>query len=304
MENKENKENTENTEKKMNIKHLVISGGGPILIQNLASIQYLAKNECIQISNIESIYGTSAGALLGVFICLKFDWEVLEDYLIKRPWHEVFEIKINNILDVYTKKGLFDIKTIEKIMKPLFDAKDISLQITLREFYELSNIRLHFITFDINEYKTENISYLNYPDLSLLMAIQMTCCIPILVSPVCIENKCFIDGGILCNYPLNYCIESGALPDEILGLKNLFLNQKSVINNDSNIVNFLLYFLYKYVFSANTDDKQPNIKYEIYCNTSQISLEFFHKAANNMDMRRELFDTGLKNAVLFLKELF
>ena len=99
----------------MTIKHLVISGGGPTLIQALGAIQHVEEQKFIDISNIETIYGTSAGAILGTLICLKFDWETINDYIIKRPWHEVFPINVQKIFDAYTKKGIFDIKTVEKI---------------------------------------------------------------------------------------------------------------------------------------------------------------------------------------------
>jgi predicted acylesterase/phospholipase RssA len=65
--------------------------------------------------NIESIYGTSAGAIVAVMISLRYDWDTINDYIIKRPWHDVFPIKIQNILDAYTKKGIFDIKTVVTI---------------------------------------------------------------------------------------------------------------------------------------------------------------------------------------------
>jgi len=48
----------------MNIKHLVISGGGPSLLQYLSAIQNLHKNNIIDIKKIESIYGTSAGCVI------------------------------------------------------------------------------------------------------------------------------------------------------------------------------------------------------------------------------------------------
>ncbi len=48
----------------MTIKHLVISGGGPIIIQMLASIQELEERNYLKMKDIESIYGTSAGAIL------------------------------------------------------------------------------------------------------------------------------------------------------------------------------------------------------------------------------------------------
>jgi predicted acylesterase/phospholipase RssA len=91
----------------MTIKHLVFSGGGPIMIQNLSAIQELERKEYLNMKNIESIYGTSAGAIIGLMLSLKFDWDTLNDYIIKRPWQDVFPIKIQNILDAYTKKGIF-----------------------------------------------------------------------------------------------------------------------------------------------------------------------------------------------------
>jgi hypothetical protein len=58
----------------MTIKHLVIAGGGPILVQVLGALQHLEKQKLIDLNNIETIYGTSAGAIVGILICLKFDW--------------------------------------------------------------------------------------------------------------------------------------------------------------------------------------------------------------------------------------
>lgn len=86
------------------IKHLVISGGGPTIIQTLGAIQYLFEHNFIDIDNIQSIYGTSAGALLGTILCLRLEWDDITDYIIKRPWNEVFPINVKSIFDSYTKK--------------------------------------------------------------------------------------------------------------------------------------------------------------------------------------------------------
>ena len=145
----------------MTIKHLVISGGGPIMIQILGSIQHIEKQKFINMNDIETIYGTSAGAIVGILICLKFDWETINDYIIKRPWQDVFQINAKNIFDSYSKKGIFDETIIKKCFKPLFDAKDINIDITLKEFYDLSKIELHLFSFEINDYKTHDISLFN-----------------------------------------------------------------------------------------------------------------------------------------------
>ena len=240
---------------------------------------------------------------MGVLLCLGFDWETIRDYIIKRPWQDVFPVKVQNIFDAYTKKGVFDIKTFEKCFRPLLDAKDINMDINLEDFYKLSNIELHLFAFEINEYKIRDVSYLTYPKLSLLSAIQMSCALPLLVTPVCIEDKCFIDGGFSCNYPLNYCIESGKLPDEILGFKNKYDIQKTVINAESTILDFMTTFLFTTISRFNTENEQQEIKNEVICDASYLSIDVLRKAASSVDARRELFNRGIETATKFLSGL-
>jgi predicted acylesterase/phospholipase RssA len=287
----------------MTIKHLVLSGGGPIMVQILGAIQHLETKNFIEMKNIESIYGTSAGAVVAILICLKYDWETINDYIIKRPWQDVFPVKVQNIFDAYTKKGIFDIKTIEKCFKPLLDAKDIPMNINLHEFYILSNIELHIFSFEINEYKVQDISYITHPKLSLLTAVQMTCGLPVLVTPVCIEDKCYIDGGLACNYPLNYCIESGNNPDEILGFKNKYSVEKNNINEESTILDFLLSFLFKAVFSLSTSHIQPPLKNEIFCDSKYLTIDILRNTLGSVDIRRDLFKNGIESAEFFLSNL-
>lgn len=285
----------------MSIKHLVLSGGGPIMIQILAAIQELEHNKYLNLNDIQSIYGTSAGAIVGVMISLQFDWTTLNDYIIKRPWHDLFSIKPQNIFDAYSKKGIYDPKIIEKCFKPLFHAKNISLDITMEEFYQLTKKDIHLYTFEINEYKIEDVSHSTHPTLPLLKAIQMTCAIPVLMAPVFIENSCFMDGGVACNYPLQFCVESGKPIDEILGFKNKYSDDKTaLINADSTLLDYLLHFLFKAIFNINAKYVHPPIKNEVILDTSHVSFETLRLSISNMDVRKELFEKGRQSAIRYL----
>jgi len=288
----------------MTIKHLVLSGGGQLMIQLLGAIKHLEENKFIDLKDIESIYGTSAGAIVGVLICLKYDWETIYDYIIKRPWKDVFKIKVENILETYTKKGIFDYKTVEKIFKPLLDAKDIPLDITLEDFYKYSNIDLHFFSFEVNEFKIDDISYLTHPKLQLLIAIQMTCCLPFFLTPVCLDDKYYIDGGIVCNYPLKMCIDAGKNIDEILGFKNQYDSEKkSNINSESTLLDFFMCFFFKVIYSLNTDNLQPVIKYEFLCKTDKMTVDNLKNSLGDIEIRKQLFNDGKNDAISFLSKL-
>ena len=288
----------------MTIKHLVFSGGGPIMIQFLGAIQTLEKQEYLNMKNIKSIYGTSAGAALGVMLALQFDWDTLTNYIIKRPWHDVFPLNVQNILDCYSKKGLFDQKTIEQCFRPLFNAKDIPMDIQLEDFYNITHIELHFFTFEINQYKLEDVSYKNYPSLPVMTAIQMTCALPVLISPVCMEDKCFMDGGAVCNYPFLQSICEAELHHEILGFKNNYVERKIACDEDSNLFDYLLNFLFKAIFQNNQIPDNEHIKNgnELVCDASYLSFDILNSALSNVDVRRELFEKGSQSAFLYLQE--
>ena len=285
----------------MPIKHLVMSGGGPTMLQTLGALYYLANESFVNLKDIETIYGTSAGAIIGLCIALNFDWETINDYIIKRPWHDVFPMKIQNILDAYSKKGIYDYKNIEKSFKPLFDAKDIPIDISLQDFYDITKIELHFISFEINEYKVVDISYLSHPTLPVLTAIHMTCALPILMTPVCLDGKCYIDGGTTCNYPLKICLDSGKELDEILGFKNKYNENKNNINEESTLLQFLTSFLYKAVFSLSTHDQQPEIQNEVICDVSHLTFDFLKEAVTSSEVRKSLFENGIESAKTFLQ---
>jgi len=287
------------------IKHLVISGGGPTMIQSLGSIQYLEENKFIDINNIISIYGTSAGAIIGVLICLKYDWTTLRDYIIKRPWQEVFPVNIQNIFDAYTKKGIFDDKTVIKCFKPLFDAKDISLNISLKDFYEYSKIELHMFSFEVNAFSVEDISYLTHPELSLIMAIHMSCALPVLLSPICDNGKCYIDGGVTCNYPLKNCIESNKNIGEILGFKNQYdNNNNNQIDSNSTLLDFITSFLFKLVHSISSNNStQSSITYEVICNADFLTISTLKSALYSIETREKLYVSGIEFATKFLSNL-
>ena len=110
-----------------------------------------------------------------------------------------------------------------------------------------------------------------------------------------------MDGGVACNYPLNFCIESGYHPDEILGFKNKYSDNKSVVNSESTLLDYLLNFLFKAIFSINNNYTQPTIKNEVMFDTTYLTLDNLHTALSSIDTRKELFDKGKKTATRFLE---
>jgi predicted patatin/cPLA2 family phospholipase len=173
----------------------------------------------------------------------------------------------------------------------------------MEDFYQLTKIELHMFSFEVNEYNVFDISYKSHPKLKVLQAVQMTCALPILVAPVFIDDKCFIDGGVGCNYPLSFCIDAGNESDEILGFKNKYSDEKSHINSESTLLDYILTFLYKAVFNVHNNYIQPIIKNEVICDASYLTIEHFKSALSSIEVRRSLFEKGKQEANNFLDTL-
>ena len=173
----------------MNINSLCFAGGGPSLIKLLGVIQVLEKNNFWKRENITSIFSTSSGAWLAIIVSLKIEWDIINDYILNRPWNNAINISPNQLLNIYTTKGLFDIEIIKVFFKPLFLSKNISLDINLKDFYILTKVDLFFYTFELNNFKLIELSYKTHPNLKVFEALYMTSCIPFLFKPYIISNN-------------------------------------------------------------------------------------------------------------------
>jgi predicted acylesterase/phospholipase RssA len=291
----------------MTIKYLVIAGGGPVGLQLLGALEHLNETHFWKMEDIQSIYATSVGSIIGAFICLKYDWITLNKYIIERPWHDAFKLNGKQILDAFYNKGLYDKKLAEITFKPLLEAKDLSLNITLNEFYKYSKIELHLYTFELNKFETIDLSYKTHPDLSLMQALTMSCALPGIFIPTILENGCYIDGGVMANYPLSYCLKDHTDPNEILGVtgnggSDAYKN--NIITNESNVIDFAIGFFINamnYVYKNIQKDKIEN-QVECICDGNFLTLERIQESINSVDMRRQWIDKGKNDGALFLEK--
>jgi predicted acylesterase/phospholipase RssA len=287
----------------MTIKHLVIAGGGPLGFRFLGALEKLEMADFWKVDNIKSIYATSIGALIGVFIGLKYDWETLNKYLIERPWHDAIKVNAKQIFDSYYNKGLFDTKIAEIIFKPLLEAKDLNINITLKEFYDYSGIDLHIFTFDLNKFETVELTHTLYPDLSLLKALMMSSCIPGVFMPIIMNDSCFLDGGVMSNYPVNQCIRDNPNKDEILGITVAYNNENGnygnvTVNDASSLLEYIMCMTINSMNFIRDSVKLENVPNTIKCviNENPLTLNIMQECLKSLEFRKTWLKMGEEDA--------
>jgi predicted acylesterase/phospholipase RssA len=279
-----------------NIKHLVLSGGGIWGFSLYGALRESAKAQFWNVDNLKTIYSTSVGTMMSVMISLKYDWETLDDFLIKRPWNQVFPFNLYSIVSSVEKRGIFDKQCIHDMFAPLLKGKDLSLDITMKEFYEYSGIEIHCFSTEMNEHNFTKVdfSWKTHPDWKLLDVVYCSSCLPILFAPFLQEDKCYIDGAILSNYPLTECISMVDDPDEIFGIKKTHNENQRKVDTKSSLFEYLFYFIRIVVGQMETNQNDVEIKNQIEIKADATNLCDIFMVSTSMDERMKLIDYGAK----------
>ena len=278
------------------IKHLVISGGFYNGIKMYGALHELGNRNFYNINNIESIYCTSIGSLIGTLLSLKIDTKIIYDYIHKRPWYKISKIK--NIS--FQKKGLLDKTFVDDIMKPVLQSKNLKLNITLADLYKYTNIDIHIFSTKVTDMSLVDISYKTHPNLPIIDAIYMSSAIPYFLEPYFYNNDFYIDGGVLCNYPLDYCEKDN---DSILGIRTNNVSNNSVnIGNDSTIIQYFLYLNLK-LFKSISTKPTKKIKYNLILDVDGMNSTVFNDILHSCDKRLEFLQIGQESATNFLQDI-
>lgn len=286
----------------MTIQHLVLSGGGPTGFITYGVLKQLHKKNMWNLKNIKSIYGCSIGAMIGVIISLGYEWSWLDDYFTKRPWHKLVDPL--SFIDVIQNRGFLGISFFEKAIGPLLTAKELTLKSTLKDLFELTKIELHIFSTNINPkiFEKEDISYKTHPNISIVKAVAMSGSIPIIFQPICEKKACYIDGGVLNNFPLQDCIYNQKCDEnEILALRNIWCRKLYKVTNKTGIFDYILILLKRFQYAIDSEDKQPTIKNTVRCLIEDINtFDDWYKPFTEEELRDTLIKKGINQANLFL----
>jgi predicted acylesterase/phospholipase RssA len=274
------------------IKHLVISGGGILGFSYYGILKESNNQKLWMYKDIQTIYGTSIGSILATIMCLQYDWQTLDEYLINRPWQKVFHYDLNAIFNCVHNNGIYSRTLTEKIFSPLLLGKDIPVNVNMFDFYQKTKMELHIMITNVNHLKPVDISYKTHPNWLLIDAIHASCSIPILFQPIYIDNILYCDGGFCTNYPIDECIQNGANPNEILGINTEWVNNEDIDITMFSLFDYVVYLLNKILQKLLYVVIKKN-KYTFILPSDTRSLSTISNVADNRETRQQLIQQGI-----------
>jgi predicted acylesterase/phospholipase RssA len=309
---------------KTTYRHIVFSGGAAGGLYIYGALKRAHEKGLWDYSNIRSVWGTSAGSILAICLILQYDWSVLDDYLIKRPWNHVFKL---NYMRLWYERGLMGREVIEEVLTPLLIGAGFTKDITMKELFDATGIDLHIFTTELvyhcNEFRNIDISHKTHGNWRVVDAVYASSCLPIAFVPyeACIsedeptrettenvaaspKTRVFLDGGILAAFPFYHCIFHEDVDEsEVLGF---YLSKwADGPKNPSGIFD-----LFSYVksfasavfnYTDKTGRKPPRSeKACLVCMKVDVSERFDMDLTRSEDKRREYIHGGSKMCMQFL----
>ena len=284
----------------MVIKHIVLSGGAQYGISLLSALYESEVLKVIEYNNIEKLYATSAGTIALTVWLLRMNKDDIYNFFINRPWDKAFKFEENMIYNLFNKNGIVNKEIIITILEPLFKTISLSIDITLKEFYEYTKKEIHIVATKVSTLEYIDFNYKDYPDLSLIEAIYMSSTIPCIMQPIIFDNNIIVDGGVGYNYPITLCKNENTDEEKnILGIK-MSREKEEIDYQELDLIKYILKII------ENMKDKLNKL------NETQASKEILIKCDNfiknfpefliSKDKRNEIWEIGKKAVKMYLED--
>jgi predicted acylesterase/phospholipase RssA len=295
------------------IRHLVLSGGGEIGICFFGALKTSNQEGFWRIEDIKTIYATSAGSLFGTVVALtpSVPWEMLDVFFEKRPWEQVFDVNVNCVLSSVANCGILGRRTASEFLSPVLRAADLSIDVTMREFFDATGIEMHYMATNLDAFELVDISYKSHPNWKVVEAVYASCALPIMFQPIRIEGVLYADGAIFCNFPIKQCLAQADHPDEILAFQKVDLEKqataeatdaaKAGINENldavpdpQNLLTYLGNILTKLLYSVSREKDHGSLIRHVVRFPSNCTNAFdIYRTASDNDYRLHLRQLGI-----------
>jgi NTE family protein len=265
--------------KAKNKKILVLSGGGLKGIAHIGGIKALEDLDLLK--NIDTFAGTSVGSLLLFLFVIGYTASELYEFTGNFDLGKLRNLEFMQLIE---KFGMDDGKRFTYFLKKMLSAKKIDPDITFLELYNLTKKTLIMTGVCVNDLKISYMSYITYPSMPVITAVTISSCFPLVSAPISYDNKLWVDGGCIDNYPIRLFDDR---LDDVIGIYlDTIRDQNPVISNLEEYLKQVLLCLFTSVSILNINGYE---KYTAHVKSQDKSVTNY---TLNMEEKNELYKIG------------
>ena len=282
-------------EKKILFDTLVFSGGG---LRGFTYIGTLcAFEEYDMLKNIKTYAGSSIGSIMAAVVAVGYTSHELHDFILHFDYKDVKDINLLNFIKNY---GIDSGNRIQLFIRLLLKKKTGLDDLTFLQLYEKTGNRLIITATCLNDRKLELFDYLKTPNLSIAKAIRMSISLPFILQTVSHNDKMYIDGGLLNNFPIHIFDHNQKILGVELADNKSGSDQPIPINNFEEYLHSIWSCIYSELFRIRS---QIDTTKDIQILTIVIDWMSPLQLTLNLDEKQKLYDIGYKKTKKFLDKL-
>jgi NTE family protein len=274
-------------------KILILSGGGIKGIAHIGALCALQEHNILD--EIDTIIGTSVGAIIGLLFLIGYSAKELYKIIQILEFKKLIHFNLHNILNNY---GIDDGEKIINVITKLLEKKKIDSNINLKDLHDLTKKKIIITVTSVNDKKAIYMSYENYPNINILQCIRMSFSIPFFFIPVLYENKYYIDGGCMDNMPIQLYDNDD---DTVIGIY-IDENEISQDNIITNILSYLSKIYQCYSKCMKNFICKHNHNNIIILDVNNVSMINFD--IDNLELKKNIHDIGYNTTIDFIKNKF
>jgi predicted acylesterase/phospholipase RssA len=275
------------------VKYMVFSGGSTKAYFYVGGLRYIEEKWPGSMEQIDTFVGSSVGAIISFFCCMgNGSKEILNLMNDINQQYGCFKMDVDQVLDILEKLGLDNGEILTRVMRGLLEKQFDRTSVTFAQLKEWLGKNLCISAFNATKKRTDFFAPDTTPHMDVIDAIRASFAIPIIFTPITINNDIYVDGSILDHFPVSYLIERKINPQEVLGF--VIELSKVEINNSPSLLT-LLYSMINFLFSKINELENKISMFPNVVSFSAEDTEFF------VDMERMCIkspsDETIKNLI-------
>lgn len=282
------------------IKNLVIKGGGVLGMAYTGALLELEKR--CELKHLERIAGTSAGAIVGTLLALKYTSKEIFDISSETDFRSFEDGRLLDKMNVADRYGINPGDAFLEWITEKITRKGFKVKATFADLHKGDMLDLNVFATDLNSQCLTQFSYEKTPNVCVSEAVRASMSIPLFFDAFQFsngipDNHIYVDGGVVFNYPIS-CFDNGYENHETLGL---FVGDLSdnITNNRLEYGHFIQYMkaLVQSLLNAqniNIAKDKEDLDRTIIIDSCGISATNFSLTVKD---KMNLFESGRKGVI-------
>ena len=228
-------------------KNLALEGGGLRGIAYAGAFKALEENGTMQ--NIENVAGSSAGAIAGLMLSIGYNADEIDSILMSQKFQKFNDGKwglVGKYKRIKRNFGIYRGDRYEDWLREMLFLKTGNADLNFLQLHQMKMQNKKYKDLfctgtNISKQRLEVFSYKNTPSLSVATAVRISGGVPLYFTPIALNDSMqkikqgdtayyinyYVDGGMLCNYPISM-FDSCKHGDMPLLCNDLLLNHETL----------------------------------------------------------------------------